>query len=465
MTGGALGSHILYCKVSPNSSESPKKKIAIQIRKDYKKEEKKLISTPKGENSTKSSVSPSKLDLLIQARIKELCIVNRLLCIPCNRTYNTVTILKRHAAQHLSWTRFGCSLCSFRSYDKYLSVQHCISEHKYPLKDVDNAIVQDDKIGEYKFYLSTNPSNKNGNYIKSESISGIDAENDHGSGSSDCSASVLSEDSIKKEIEDHDDTESSNGLGSVVEGESKFPHNENLNGVGEKDAERPQRTRKLMEQKDFVYEPLKLVMSLPRCDDLKSDQNNSSRTRVSTYERSSSKKRKAFSPISESKRKISSDIFMKKSKQQKNSNDNNNDSSNSPLKSEVDGKNVKLNTIQVVSCDKDNMLKLKIQNKILTSTLNSAPTKTYSKTSSEIKLSKDSVSTKAADQEYIKCLEMDSSNLAEKTPAKNVNTSENKKSSQANNIESEVSHKLKRVSDVKQKEKSKPTERTSSPSN
>lgn len=243
MTASALLSHDKFCSllqmrpdIPPESplnprlrSETPEKKIAIQIRKDYKKtmaqsgsgaagwgDEDKSQSAPfrvphvpkelqflkdpqspketqnaketppskesrdsKGQQqelpqttvesleqkepqaddetlekkepeSTTGASNQSKIENLLA----QFCNMSHLSCIPCEKRYQSITTLKRHASQHFDWTRFACKVCKYRSYHRYEAMRHCITEHQVNEDHVAKMIKEDEYIGPLKYYIT-----------------------------------------------------------------------------------------------------------------------------------------------------------------------------------------------------------------------------------------------------------------------------------------------------------------------
>nr|XP_053653757.1 uncharacterized protein LOC128703196 isoform X1 [Cherax quadricarinatus] len=180
MTASALISHDKFCSllqmrpdILPENplnprlrSETPEKKIAIQIRKDYKK-----TMIPHSPNKTNREESPQNQKTFkvpeipkeqekenqrkIEMMMSEFCNMTRLTCIPCEKRYQTITTLKRHASQHFSWTRFACKQCKFRSYHKYETVRHCISDHKANEHNAGTMIIDDESFGPLRYFLAS----------------------------------------------------------------------------------------------------------------------------------------------------------------------------------------------------------------------------------------------------------------------------------------------------------------------
>lgn len=148
-------------------SETPEKKIAIQIRKDYKKTM--IPHNPNilnhFEENKQNQISFKVPDIpkeqekenhrKIEMMMSEFCNMTRLTCIPCEKRYQTITTLKRHASQHFNWTRYACRLCKFRSYHRYETIRHCISDHKANEHSVGNMIMDDESFGPLRYFLSS----------------------------------------------------------------------------------------------------------------------------------------------------------------------------------------------------------------------------------------------------------------------------------------------------------------------
>lgn len=181
MTAAALISHDKFCSllqmrpdILPENplnprlrSETPEKKIAIQIRKDYKKTM--IPHNPNilnhYEENKQNQISFKVPDIpkeqekenhrKIEMMMSEFCNMTRLTCIPCEKRYQTITTLKRHASQHFNWTRYACRLCKFRSYHRYETIRHCISDHKANEHSVGSMILDDESFGPLRYILTS----------------------------------------------------------------------------------------------------------------------------------------------------------------------------------------------------------------------------------------------------------------------------------------------------------------------
>ncbi|KAG7163566.1 putative myb-like protein X-like 1 [Homarus americanus] len=152
-------------------SERPEKKIAIQIRKDYKKS-----MIPLSPNRTNNSGEHKQNQITfkvpkipkeqekenqrkIEIMMSEFCNIECLTCIPCAKRYQSITALKRHASLHFNWTRFTCSLCKFRSYHKYETVRHTISDHNVDEHSAASTIMDDESFGPLRYFLDSEDDN------------------------------------------------------------------------------------------------------------------------------------------------------------------------------------------------------------------------------------------------------------------------------------------------------------------
>ncbi|KAK3856536.1 hypothetical protein Pcinc_037146 [Petrolisthes cinctipes] len=179
-TATALVSHDKFCSllqmkpdILPESplnsrirSETPEKKIAIQIRKDYKKTmtphcPRDVVNNPCDDckqNQTEFKIPelPKEQEALqkLDTMMYKVCNLKTLKCIPCDRRYQTISTLKRHASLHFSMTRFVCRLCEFRSFQRYECMRHVANAHKMKEKSVEDLILDDHREGPLRYYLT-----------------------------------------------------------------------------------------------------------------------------------------------------------------------------------------------------------------------------------------------------------------------------------------------------------------------
>ncbi|XP_047485977.1 PWWP domain-containing protein 3-like isoform X3 [Penaeus chinensis] len=100
--------------------------------------------------STTGATNQSKIENLLA----QFCNMSHLSCIPCEKRYQSITTLKRHASQHFDWTRFACKVCKYRSYHRYEAMRHCITEHQANEDHVAKMIKEDEYIGPLKYYIT-----------------------------------------------------------------------------------------------------------------------------------------------------------------------------------------------------------------------------------------------------------------------------------------------------------------------
>ncbi|KAK7077066.1 hypothetical protein SK128_027354 [Halocaridina rubra] len=165
-TPAALSSHDKFCSlmqmIPPERSlnpllrcETPEKKIAIEIRKDYKKpvtpfdmerSPQVIFKVPK---TPQEQENQSKIEDLLS----EFCNFSSPSCIPCGRKYTNIGSLKRHAATHIDWTRFVCSACHFRSYNRYEVIKHCMTVHNAKITVATGMVVEEEHVGPLNYFL------------------------------------------------------------------------------------------------------------------------------------------------------------------------------------------------------------------------------------------------------------------------------------------------------------------------
>lgn len=104
----------------------------------------------KESESTTGGSNQSKIENLLA----QFCNMSHLSCIPCEKRYQSITTLKRHASQHFDWTRFACKVCKYRSYHRYEAMRHCITEHQASEEHVAKMIKEDEYIGPLKYYIT-----------------------------------------------------------------------------------------------------------------------------------------------------------------------------------------------------------------------------------------------------------------------------------------------------------------------
>lgn len=147
-------------------SETPEKKIAIQIRKDYKKTmaphcPKDTLNSPcddckQDQTEFKVPEVPKDQEALqkLDAMMYKVCNLKTLKCIPCDRRYQTLSTLKRHVSLHFSMTRFVCRICEFRSFQRYECLRHVANAHKIRDKSVEDLVLDDHREGPLKYHLT-----------------------------------------------------------------------------------------------------------------------------------------------------------------------------------------------------------------------------------------------------------------------------------------------------------------------
>ncbi|XP_047740746.1 uncharacterized protein LOC108680352 isoform X2 [Hyalella azteca] len=142
-------------------SESPTKKIGIQIRKVYKTEDKELPPTfdlrSTSDNDESSSLSrinnndgsgikfevgykyPNSQgplsDTFIMGKVMSFCSLEKFRCTLCRKNFCNGSSVRKHAAIHLRWTRFLCLLCGFRDYQECRMVKHVCEVHQVQAKE------------------------------------------------------------------------------------------------------------------------------------------------------------------------------------------------------------------------------------------------------------------------------------------------------------------------------------------
>ncbi|CAL4235990.1 unnamed protein product [Meganyctiphanes norvegica] len=135
-------------------SETPEKKIAIQIRKDYTK-----ISAPSkvsDENMPHRvifKVPKTPGEMKVESMLTELCDIPKLFCMPCKKTYKSITSLKRHASLHFTWTRFMCQKCNMQTFHRYECVNHAMIQHKLKEAQAQTVVVDHEEVGALKYHL------------------------------------------------------------------------------------------------------------------------------------------------------------------------------------------------------------------------------------------------------------------------------------------------------------------------
>lgn len=172
-TPSALESHGRFCSlmqmVPPETpmnplfrSETPEKKIAIQIRKDYKKSFPFEVGISNLSSDGKCPHVMFKVPKTPQekenhSRIEEMmgefCDLSNFSCIPCGKKYQSITTLKRHSAFHMDWTRFQCSLCHYKSYHRYEVINHYITKHNVKENIAGGMVIEKEQVGQLKYFL------------------------------------------------------------------------------------------------------------------------------------------------------------------------------------------------------------------------------------------------------------------------------------------------------------------------
>ncbi|XP_017892506.1 zinc finger protein 800 isoform X2 [Ceratina calcarata] len=89
-------------------------------------------------------IGTEQLDYSQTMEKKLLSIVNfeKLQCLPCKQKFSTVNSVKKHAANHIGWNRFGCKLCDYKCFAKCDCVAHCNKVHNAQ----NNRVVLEDMI-------------------------------------------------------------------------------------------------------------------------------------------------------------------------------------------------------------------------------------------------------------------------------------------------------------------------------
>ncbi|XP_064077628.1 uncharacterized protein LOC135195288 isoform X2 [Macrobrachium nipponense] len=172
-TPSALESHGRFCSLMQMAppetpmnplfrSETPEKKIAIQIRKDYKKSINPFEAGISSHSDEKCphvmfKIPKTPQEKENQSRIEEMmgefCDLSNFSCIPCGKKYQSITTLKRHSAYHMDWTRFQCSLCHYKSYHRYEVINHCATKHNVKENIAGGMVIEKEQVGQLKYFL------------------------------------------------------------------------------------------------------------------------------------------------------------------------------------------------------------------------------------------------------------------------------------------------------------------------
>lgn len=176
----ALDAHKKSCSISDSSDEKvcvePEEKRKTMLRSSSdavpsrpkrivkKKEAKDFVSSThlnirtnmvsKGENVKRAPPT-------IEKKILAIINIKKLQCVQCNRTFTTLSNLRRHAATHVGWNRYKCKYCDYQSYSRSECRNHVKRVHitKRQLQNqVDKFVVDlpeedDDKSMELEEYL------------------------------------------------------------------------------------------------------------------------------------------------------------------------------------------------------------------------------------------------------------------------------------------------------------------------
>ena len=240
----------------PRKESPPTKKIGIQVRKDYKTEEI-VVSDDVGRRQScegdSASKSPIKLRYISEESnslghqkeyiepicnnntlnkqpilnygskgplslseaeeiMGKFCDLTRNACKICRKRFFSNNNIRRHAAVHMSWTRYSCSHCSFRSYHKFLLLKHLLDLHNIVESEAPGSYVDEHYLNDsFKTDISQKTSDRNS--LRKSSQDSIDKTNDCISGS--------------KELGDSSNLNSSEMVDVLVE-EIIYPKKENL---------------------------------------------------------------------------------------------------------------------------------------------------------------------------------------------------------------------------------------------
>ncbi|UYV74664.1 SERINC3 [Cordylochernes scorpioides] len=87
-------------------------------------------SSSKPDSTTNHNSPVTKQFSMMEASMMEIINLQKLECLRCKKTFNNTSNLKRHAASHFGWCRFGCGSCNYKTYNKSDCKMHILKTHK-----------------------------------------------------------------------------------------------------------------------------------------------------------------------------------------------------------------------------------------------------------------------------------------------------------------------------------------------
>ena len=59
-------------------------------------------------------------------KVRDICNLSKIMCRLCRKKFHSLTGVRRHAAIHMNWSRFVCSVCGYRTYHRFEITKHVL---------------------------------------------------------------------------------------------------------------------------------------------------------------------------------------------------------------------------------------------------------------------------------------------------------------------------------------------------
>ncbi|KAJ8971574.1 hypothetical protein NQ314_000628 [Rhamnusium bicolor] len=119
-------------------------KLQTRLQKSLKRKRTSSFNYTRSNKSIRLSdneLFSNKEDVSFIGRASSYMDQNKLLCIPCQTTYPTLTKLLWHMSAHFSWFRFQCSRCCFISFNKLDCANHARKNHNVKKSSIPSVVL------------------------------------------------------------------------------------------------------------------------------------------------------------------------------------------------------------------------------------------------------------------------------------------------------------------------------------